>query len=185
MFFNMKGEKVKHGGITARSLKPQVNVDLMHQAYIRQMANARLGTHETKTRSEVAGGGSQALEAERHRSRPPGFDPCSRSGSAVARSIHRIHANIRSTCRRKCARLLCALLYLPKLPTPASWLWMNLILDEPKTRLMAQALNTLVGDSTRLGPGMPEKDAAYEMVTRSTNNLPDAKIAAGKLSEHP
>ena len=31
----------------------------MHQAFQRQMANARLGTHETKTRSEVAGGGKK------------------------------------------------------------------------------------------------------------------------------
>jgi large subunit ribosomal protein L4 len=30
-----------------------VNVALMHQAYVRQMANARLGTHKTKTRGEV------------------------------------------------------------------------------------------------------------------------------------
>jgi len=33
------------------------NQAVMHQALLRQMANARLGTHETKTRSEVAGGG--------------------------------------------------------------------------------------------------------------------------------
>ena len=38
-------------------MTPQFNVDLMHQAYVRQMANARLGTHDTKTRSEVSGGG--------------------------------------------------------------------------------------------------------------------------------
>jgi len=29
----------------------------MHQAFVRQMANARLGTHKTKGRSEVSGGG--------------------------------------------------------------------------------------------------------------------------------
>ena len=29
----------------------------MHQALVRQLANARLGTHKTKTRSEVRGGG--------------------------------------------------------------------------------------------------------------------------------
>ncbi len=29
----------------------------MHQAFLRQMANARLGTHDTKTRAEVRGGG--------------------------------------------------------------------------------------------------------------------------------
>lgn len=33
--------------------KEDLNIGLMHQAYVRQMANARLGTHKTKTRSEV------------------------------------------------------------------------------------------------------------------------------------
>jgi len=31
----------------------EINVGLMHQAYVRQMANARQGNHKTKTRSEV------------------------------------------------------------------------------------------------------------------------------------
>ena len=57
--FNMKGEKVKTVELPAEIFEAQVNVDLMHQAYIQQMANARLGTHKTKTRSEVSGGGKK------------------------------------------------------------------------------------------------------------------------------
>ena len=33
------------------------NIPVMHQALLRQQANARLGTHDTKTRAEVRGGG--------------------------------------------------------------------------------------------------------------------------------
>lgn len=33
------------------------NIPVMHQAYVRQMANARVGTADTKTRGEVRGGG--------------------------------------------------------------------------------------------------------------------------------
>jgi large subunit ribosomal protein L4 len=33
------------------------NIAVMHQALLRQQANARLGTHDTKTRAEVRGGG--------------------------------------------------------------------------------------------------------------------------------
>lgn len=33
------------------------NVAVMHQAHVRQQANARLGTHDTKTRAQVRGGG--------------------------------------------------------------------------------------------------------------------------------
>ena len=54
---NMDGEKVRTVELPAAIFEAPVNIDLMHQAYVRQMANARLGTHKTKTRSEVAGGG--------------------------------------------------------------------------------------------------------------------------------
>lgn len=37
----------------------QVKNAVMHQAFLRQMANARLGTADTKTRGEVAGGGKK------------------------------------------------------------------------------------------------------------------------------
>lgn len=37
----------------------EAKIALMHQAYLRQMANARLGTADTKTRGEVSGGGKK------------------------------------------------------------------------------------------------------------------------------
>ena len=51
----------------------------------------------------------------------------------------------------------------------------ELALEEPKTRLMAAALNTLVGASSALVL-VAEKDANYDLVSRTTNNLPDAKL---------
>ena len=54
---NMEGEKVRTVELPAQIFEAPINVDLMHQAYVRQMANARLGTHKTKARSEVSGGG--------------------------------------------------------------------------------------------------------------------------------
>ena len=35
------------------------NIPVMHQALLRQLANARLGTRDTKTRGEVRGGGAK------------------------------------------------------------------------------------------------------------------------------
>ena len=49
-----------------------------------------------------------------------------------------------------------------------------LALPEPKTRLMAKALDSLVGQDSALIL-IPEKTEGYELVTRSANNLPDAK----------
>ncbi len=50
----------------------------------------------------------------------------------------------------------------------------ELVVTEPKTRLMAKALNTLVGDASALVL-IPQKDS-YENVILSTANLPETKI---------
>jgi large subunit ribosomal protein L4 len=58
----------------------------------------------------------------------------------------------------------------------------DLVLAEPKTKLMAKALNLLVGDASALVV-IPEKSASYDVVVRSTNNIPDAKVLlAGYLN---
>ena len=59
---NMKGEKVQEVELPASIFEAPILVDLMHQAYVRQLANARVGTHETKTRHEVAGGGRKPFK---------------------------------------------------------------------------------------------------------------------------
>ena len=50
---NMAGDQVGTIDLPADIFEVEVNVGLMHQAYVRQMANARLGTHKTKTRGEI------------------------------------------------------------------------------------------------------------------------------------
>ncbi len=49
---NMQGEKVSEIELRPDIFEASVNVPLMHQALVRQLANARLGTHKTKTRGE-------------------------------------------------------------------------------------------------------------------------------------
>jgi large subunit ribosomal protein L4 len=59
----------------------------------------------------------------------------------------------------------------------------ELKVSEPKTRLMAKALNTLVGEASALIL-IPAKET-YTDVIRSTQNIPDAKILlAGYLNVH-
>ncbi len=50
---NMKGEPVSEVELPDNIFGVKVSQPLMHQALIRQLANARLGTHDTKTRAEV------------------------------------------------------------------------------------------------------------------------------------
>ncbi|MEZ4519575.1 MAG: 50S ribosomal protein L4 [Chloroflexota bacterium] len=51
--FNMAGEEVSTHELPASIFETTINRDLMHQALVRQMANARHGTHKAKTRGEV------------------------------------------------------------------------------------------------------------------------------------
>jgi large subunit ribosomal protein L4 len=172
--FNMKGEKVKTVELPAEIFEAQVNVDLMHQAYIQQMANARLGTHKTKTRSEVSGGGKKPWKQK-------GTGRARQGSSRAPQWVHggKIHTprprkyTQHMPIKMRRAALRSAL--SAKAAEAGVVLVDELVLDEAKTRLMAQALDLLVGDATVLVLAA-EKNSAYEMVARSTNNLPDAKL---------
>ena len=50
---DMSGKQVKTIDVPADIFEAKINKGLMHQAYQRQMANARLGTHKVQRRSEV------------------------------------------------------------------------------------------------------------------------------------
>jgi len=52
---NAEGKQVSTVTLPPEVFEVEVNVGLMHQAYVRQMANARQGTHSIKRRSEVNG----------------------------------------------------------------------------------------------------------------------------------
>jgi large subunit ribosomal protein L4 len=172
--FNMKGDKVETVELPAEIFETPVNVDLMHQAYIQQMANARLGTHKTKTRSEVSGGGRKPWKQK-------GTGRARQGSTRAPQWVHggKIHTprprkyTQHMPLKMRRAALRCAL--SAKAAEAGVVVLDELVLEEPKTRLMAQALNSLVGDATVLVLAA-EKDAAYDMVIRSTNNLPDAKL---------
>lgn len=54
---NMAGERVDEIELRDEIFAVPVNKPVMHQALIRQLANARRGTHKVKSRSDVRGGG--------------------------------------------------------------------------------------------------------------------------------
>ena len=172
--FNMKGEKVKTVELPAEIFEAQVNVDLMHQAFVHQMANARLGTHKTKTRSEVSGGGRKPWKQK-------GTGRARQGSTRAPQWVHggRIHTprprkytqHLPLKMRRAALRSALS----AKAAEAGVVVVDELVLPEPKTRLMATALNMLIGDATALVL-VAEKDANYDLVARSTNNLPDAKL---------
>lgn len=171
---NIEGKKVRTVELPEAIFEAPVNVDLMHQAYVRQMANARLGTHNTKTRSEVAGGGRK---------------PWRQKGTGRARqgSIRapqwvgggKVHTpkprNYEKDMPKKMRRAALRSALSAKAAENQIVVVDELKLAEPKTRLMLQALNSLVGEASVLIL-MPEKGDEYDTVRRTINNIPNVKM---------
>ena len=56
---NLEGKKVSSVELPAEVFDVPTNIPLMHQVVVAQLAAARQGTHATKTRGDVAGGGKK------------------------------------------------------------------------------------------------------------------------------
>jgi large subunit ribosomal protein L4 len=56
---NIEGRKAGSVELPDSVFDVQANIPLMHQVVVAQLAAARRGTHKTKTRGEVAGGGKK------------------------------------------------------------------------------------------------------------------------------
>jgi large subunit ribosomal protein L4 len=179
--FNMEGQKVEQVELPAAIFEAPINVDLMHQAYIRQMANGRLGTHDTKVRGEVAGGGKKPWKQKgTGRARQGGTRAAQWVGGGRIFTPHPRKYTQRMPLKMRRAALRSAL--SSKAAEAGIVIVDELTLAEPKTRLMAQALTRLVGESSALVL-ISEKSASYDVVIRSTNNIPDAKVLlAGYLN---
>lgn len=170
---NMKGKKVDTVDLPAEIFEASINVDLMHQAYVRQMANARLGTHSTKTRGEVSGGGRKPWRQKgTGRARQGSIRAAQWVGGGKIHTPKPRDYTKKMPLKMRRAALRSAL----SIKAAAAELVIldELNLPEPKTRLMAVVLEKLVGDSSALIL-VPEKNDAYKVVELSARNLPDAK----------
>jgi len=58
-FFDALGERNGEVELPKTVFDEKPNMPVMHQAYLRQLANARQGTASTKTRGDVSGGGAK------------------------------------------------------------------------------------------------------------------------------
>lgn len=55
--YDLSGQETDQVELDETVFGIEPNVPVMHQAYVRQMANMRVGTADTKTRGEIRGGG--------------------------------------------------------------------------------------------------------------------------------
>jgi large subunit ribosomal protein L4 len=178
---NLEGKKIREMELPAAIFEAPINVDLMHQAYVRQLANARLGTHETKVRGEVSGGGAKPYKQKgTGRARQGSRRAAQWVGGGRIHTPHPRSYELRMPKKMRQAALRSA---LSSKAADASVVVVDEIsLSEARTRLMADALKTWVGGSTSLVV-LPEKDSAYETIMRSAGNITNTKVLlAGYLN---
>ncbi|HMR98624.1 MAG TPA: 50S ribosomal protein L4 [Anaerolineales bacterium] len=179
--FNLEGKKLREVELPAAIFEAPINMDLMHQAYQRQLANARLGTHDTKVRGEVAGGGAKPWKQKgTGRARQGSRRAAQWVGGGRIHTPHPRSYEQRMPKKMRHAALRSALSVKAK---EASVVVVDeLTISEPKTKVMVQALNNLVGDKSALVV-LPQKDQSYEVAMRTIGNLDDAKVLlAGYLN---
>lgn len=167
---DMSGREVKKINLPAEVFEAPINVGLMHQAYVRQMANARLGTHKTKSRGEISRTKAKWYRQKgtgraRHGSRnAPLFVG---GGVAHGPQPRKYSKNMPRKMRRSALRSALS----AKAADDGIVLVDNLEMAAPKTRDMADVLYNLVGDDSVL----VLLAEANENVQLSIRNLPDAR----------
>ena len=168
---NVKGEKVNTADLPKVIFEAEIKPDLMHQAYVRQLNNARLGTHKTKTRSEVAGGGRKPWRQKgTGRARVGSIrSPIWVGGGAAHKPQPRDYSQrMPRKMRRAALRSALSVKAEDKQLTVLD----ELSMKEPKTREISEILKTLAGDESTLIL-LPGKN---ENVEKSVRNLPGAKV---------
>jgi len=171
---DLKGQKIREMELPAKLFEAPVNVDLMHQAYTRQMANARLGTHETKVRSEVRGGGRKPWKQKgTGRARQGSTNAAQWVGGGRIHTPHPRSYEQRMPKKMRQAALRSVL--SAKAAEAGIVVVDGFDITEPKTRLMSEMLGNLVGTATALVL-MPVKDQNYDYVMRSADNIESAKV---------
>ena len=178
---NIEGKKIREVELPSSIFEAPINVDLMHQAYVRQLANARLGTHETKVRGEVAGGGAKPYKQKgTGRARQGSRRAAQWVGGGRIHTPHPRSYELRMPKKMRQAALRSAL--SSKAAESGVIVVDEINLSEARTRLMADVLKIWVGSSTTLVV-LPEKDGTYETVMRSAGNLANTKVLlAGYLN---
>jgi len=165
------GKKVTDRELPADLFEAPVNVPLMHQVVVAGMAALRRGTHATKTRAEVSGGGRKPWRQKgtgraRHGSnRSPIW-----TGGGVAHGPKPRDHSVRVNKKMRRAALRGALTDV--LQSGKLALVDELSFDEPKTKEAVGLLEALELRG-RVLLVLPEPE---EVVERSFRNLPYVKI---------
>ena len=177
--YDMSNNKVGDIELSEEIFAVEPNEGLVHQALVMQMASWRRGTHSTKTRSDVRGGGKKPWRQKGTGRARAGSrrSPLWRGGGTIFGPHPRDYS---FTMPRKQRRLALKSVLTDKLNSGNIIILDSLKFDAPKTKNFVALLNAF---------GVLESKSLFisgqlsDNVTRSANNLQNAKtIAALELN---
>ncbi len=176
--YNLAGEVVSQIEIRDDVFAVPFNQAVVHQAVVRQQANARQGTASTKTRSEVKGS-TRKLFRQKHTGLARAGtrrSPLRRGGGVVFGPWPRSY---RQAMPKKMRRLALRCVLSAKAGSGELKVVEELKLDQPRTREMLRVLAALGMDSSAL----IVTDGPEDSVVKSARNLVGTKtMPAGLLS---
>ena len=167
--YNMAGEVVRNIDISDTVFAQGANDSLVHQALITQRANARQGTSDTKTRSEVAGS-TKKLYAQKHtgRARAGSIKSGLRRGGGIIFGPHPRDLSV--VMPKKMRRLAIRCVLSSKASEEGLFVLDSLTLDEPRTKEIVKLMKALNVTSAILA--LSEVD---DTIIKSARNLPKIK----------
>ncbi|MBI4786765.1 MAG: 50S ribosomal protein L4 [Chloroflexi bacterium] len=168
--FNQAGEEIGKTELRDDIFGIKPNTAVMHQAFVRQLANARQGNADTKTRAEVAGGGGKPWRqkgtgrARQGSTRAPQW----RHGGVAFGPTPRSY---RQDMPKKMRRLALRSALSAKAAEGQIRVVEDLKMDAPKTREMQAILGGLAIESSAL----ILLAEANLTIQKSAANIPDVK----------
>ncbi|MFO7743054.1 MAG: 50S ribosomal protein L4 [Anaerolineae bacterium] len=169
--YDMRGQKVEDVEVRSDIFEARISVPLMHQAFERQRANARQGTHKVKTRGEVSRTGRKWYRQKgtgRARHGDRGANLFVGGGIAHGPKPRDYSKKMPRKMRRAALRSALSV----KAQEGQIVVVDALDMEAPKTKAMASVLESLGVDGSALLL-LPERN---EVVERSVRNLPQVKV---------
>ena len=170
--YNMSGDRVGSMDVSDDIFAIEPNQDAVYRVMIAQQANKRQGTHKTKGRSEVRGGGRKPFRqtgtgrARQGSTRAPNHV----GGGVIFGPSPRCY---RVRLPKKLRRLALLSMLSAKAGGEKLLVLDELTIENGKTRVMAEVLKNIGADTSSLIVTVGKRDD----VVRSAQNLPNVKTA--------
>lgn len=173
---NLTGEVTGHIEISDRVFGEPFNESVVHQAMVRQQANARQGTHATKTRGQINASGAKLFRQKGTGNARAGSrrSPLRRGGGITFGPHPRSYTQ---AMPKKMRRLALRCVLSAKTEEKELIVLESLALEAPKTKQMAEILGALgIKSSALIVTAKPE-----ENVIKSARNLQKIKTLPANI----